>query len=53
MNYYKLTYRFPAFPNYGEGISYKHARSEAEAKEFAQKALRAKAEFLSVEVQDA
>ena len=48
MTYYKLTYRFPAFPHYGEGVSYKYARTPAEAKTHAQKALRAKAEFISV-----
>lgn len=50
MNYYKLTYRFPSYPSDGQGISFKFARTEAEAKERAQKALRVKAEFLEVEL---
>ena len=50
MNYYKLTYRFPSYPSDGQGISFKFARTEAEAKERAQKALRVKAEFLKVEL---
>ena len=50
MNYCKLTYRFPSYPSDGQGISFKFARTEAEAKERAQKALRVKAEFLKVEL---
>ena len=52
MNYYKLTYRFPSYPSDGQGISFKFARTEAEAKERAQKALRVKAEFLKVELEE-
>ena len=50
MKYWKLTYRFPAHPTDGEGVSYKFGRNEKEAKDYAQKALRAKALFTKVEV---
>jgi hypothetical protein len=49
MKYWKLTYRFPAYPTDGTGISFKYGRTEKEAKNAAQKALRAKAVFTKVE----